>query len=401
MSPNPTDRQHKRASLGRNNPGWITGRTVCQACLALLGGLLAQQTMAAFTILDWNLKGNGAANWNTNADQVQAIGRVLLYLNPDIITFNEIPVNQKYYMTNWSRSFLSNYNLAISPGNDGYICSAIASKFPITRSRSWLDGANLSTFGYSGSFTRDLFEAQIVVPGFPQPLHVFTTHLKAGTLSSPQNDTNRRGAEASAISNFLVTVYFTTNAVQPYILTGDLNEDIARPDTNNYISSLPVQRLIRAPTGLRLMTPVNAVSGQDFTLSIQGILNVRFDYILPCDLLFSNVAANQIFRTDLLPSPPPPLLAGDSATASDHLPVLMAFDNPYDRPFRLLSIARTNPTVTLRWESVPGQSYGVEISTNPGAWTTLANKLTATGANYSFSANVGEAVRFFRVYRMP
>jgi len=48
---------------------------------------------------------------------VQAIARQLQYLNPDIITLNEIPNGLRYQMTNWMTAFFQGYNLAISPGN--------------------------------------------------------------------------------------------------------------------------------------------------------------------------------------------------------------------------------------------------------------------------------------------
>ena len=128
--------------------------------------------------MTWNVAGNGAADWSTNASQVQAIGRQVAALNPDIITFNEIPQAKTYGMTNFANLWLPGYYLATNSGSDGFIRSVIASRFPITRSQSWLARSSLSDFGYSGSYTRDLFEAQIQVPGATEPLHVFTTHLK-------------------------------------------------------------------------------------------------------------------------------------------------------------------------------------------------------------------------------
>jgi hypothetical protein len=92
----------------------------------------------------------------------------------------------------------------------------------------------------------------------------------------------------------------TTNALHPYVLTGDLNEDINRPVSTNQ----PVQRLISAPTGLQLTPPRNPFNSDDRTWSIQGGLSVRLDYLLPCSLLFSNIASSQI-RTDLLTNSPP------------------------------------------------------------------------------------------------
>ena len=271
-------------------------------------------------------------------------------LQPDIITFNEIPANYTWEMTNFVAAFLPGYYLATNSGTDGYIRSVIASKYPIVESRSWLDGASLASFGYSGNFTRDLFQAQIAVPGLTNLLNVFTTHLKA-TTSSPQNDANRRAAEASAISNFFVTTYLAgPDAQSPYLLTGDLNEDIFRPETSRYTSGQPIQRLVSSPTGLRLTTPRNPYSESDLTLSIRTTLNVRFDYILACSSLYSNLASSQVFRTDLLPAPSLPLLAADSATASDHLPVMMVFNLPAPPPpFR----RRPSPPRTTR--TAPGR----------------------------------------------
>lgn len=350
----------------------------------------------AFSLLTYNTCGNGAADWSTNAPQVQAIGRQMQYLQPDIITFNEIPQNYTYEMTNFVNVYLPGYYLAMNSSSDGFIRSVIASRFPITRSKSWLHGADLNPYGYTNAnFTRDLFEAQIAVPGFAQPLHVFTAHLKA---DSDADCCAKRAAEASAISNFFVTAYLTTNALHPYTLSGDMNEDIARPPST---SQQPIQRLISAPTGLQLTTPTNPVTGSELTISIQASLTKRFDYIFPCGLLFSNIASSQVFRTDLLTNPPPPLQTNDDKTASDHLPVMMTFSNPFNPPFRLLSIGVSNQTAALTWESVPGQAYRLDSSVDLNAWPTLASNLMATGAVYTFTTNLTDATRFFRVYRGP
>lgn len=349
-----------------------------------------------FSLMTYNTRGFGTTDWSTNAPQVQAIGRHLLALQPDIVTFQEIPYTNTWQMANWVIAYLPGYQLATNSVTDGLIRSVIASRFPIARSKSWLPHADLEPFGYTNAnFTRDLFEAEINVPGFPQPLHVFTTHLKSGTDSS--DDAARRAAEASAISNFFVTGFLTSNALRPYLLTGDLNEDIARPATG---SQQPVQRLTNG-TGLRLTTPRNPVTGGDQTFSIQASLNRRYDYILPGALLFANIASNQVFRTDLPANPPPPLLTNDSTVASDHLPVLMAFHHPYDKPFRLLSISRDDPAVALTWESVPGQSYRVDGASNLTAWTALISSLLATNTTCSFTTNPGGGDQFFRVRREP
>jgi len=354
--------------------------------------------VAGFTLMDYNTHGNFIGDWTTNSLQIQAIGRQVQYLNPDIITFQEIPMTNSVWshMGEFVSVYRPGYFLATNSGTDGFIRSAIISRFPITRSTSWLDGSSLTNFGYDGKFTRDLFEAQIAIPGFPQPLHVFTTHLKSG--NSVSVDAQRRAAEASAISNFLVHAYLTTNSLQPYLLTGDMNEDIASPATG---SQQPIQRLTNS-TGLVLTTPTNQFSGSEFTFSIQAAsMTKRYDYILPCNLLFANIASSQLFRSDLLPSPPPPLLATDSETASDHIPVFMTFNNPYDKPFQMLSFARSNLTLTLNWQSVPGQPYRVESSTNLTSWITLANNLIATGSTFTYATKLNDPMHYFRVYRVP
>ncbi|HEX5219111.1 MAG TPA: immunoglobulin domain-containing protein [Verrucomicrobiae bacterium] len=353
------------------------------------------------SILTYNVKGNGATDWSTNSLQVQAIARQLQYLQPDIVTFNEIPVDYTYAMTNWISTFLPTYKLAVSSGNDGSICSAIISRYTITRSNSWMARLDLRPFGYSNAnnnldnFTRDLFEAEIDVPGFPQPVHVFTTHLKATESAMDYADNAaKRAAEATAITNFLATNLVIPHPLRPYVLTGDMNDS----DT----SAFAIQKLVSPATGLTLTNPRNPVTTSINTYSTEfANPNSRLDYIFPSQLLLSNIRTSQVFRTDRLTPMPPNLNSNDCKVASDHLPVLMVFNNPYDKPFKFLSITRTHPTVTLQWESVPGQPYRMEASSNLASWVTLANSLVATGVNYTYSTNLSETTRLFRVQRIP
>jgi endonuclease/exonuclease/phosphatase family metal-dependent hydrolase len=371
----------------------MAGATNSQIATLTVGPAPTLQSNS-FTIVQYNVMGNFASDWSTNAPQVQAIGRELTYLNPDIITFNEIPNTMRGEMTNWGKAFLSGYNIYVSTGTDGAIRNAIASRFPIVRTNSWLDGVTLTNFNpaVTNGFTRDLFEAEIAMPGFAQNLHVFSVHLKSGTSDS--YDAARRAAEASAVSNFFATSFLTTNYLHPYILTGDMNEDIDHPATG---SQQPIQRLISSPTRLLLTTPLNPITHSNVTHSIQGTLDRRYDYIMPCPLLFSNMVSSQVFRTDLLTNPPSPLLTNDDVVASDHLPVLMTFNNPFYKPFNTTSFSRTGTNVSLNWQSVPGQTYRVEVSTNLTAWTALATNLMATNYSVAFTTNSTSGVNFFRV----
>ncbi len=351
---------------------------------------------AALSLLSYNVKGNGATNWSTNAPQVQAIGRQMSYLKPDVITFQEIPFNLSHEMTNFVKAYLPGYFLANNSGTDGFVRSVIASRFPITRSQKWLDGVSLTNFGYNGNFTRDLFEAQIAVPGFAQPLHVFTTHLKSGGSA---DDAQRRAAEAGAISNYFVTGFLTTNSQRPYVLTGDINEDVDNPPSN---SQQPVQRLANLATGLQWTTPRNPFDNNQRTWSIQAAsLSSRLDYIFPGGLLFTNIASSQVFRTDLLNPTPPAIQQFDNKTASDHLPVLMVFHNPWEPPFHIASLTRSNQQVTLNWQSALGRQYNVEAGSTLGIWSVLASNLTAQGSGMTFATNTAQPLYFFRVRRLP
>jgi len=375
-------------------------------------------TNGAIKILTYNVAGNNsgtgtnAAAWSTNAAQVQAIGRELMYLNPDIVTFNEIPTtNGVAQMPDWTKAFLPGFFLATNSFGDTYIQSVIASRFPITRSASHLHTASLNPFGYTNSssqnadnFTRDLFEAQIAVPNWPLPLHVFVAHLKSTGSTDPQSDARKRAAEASSVSNYFATVFLAgTNATHPYVLTGDLNEDAFSPDPK-YVSGQPIQRLTSPPTGLQMTIPINPVTCTDLTESIQGPLDARFDYILPCAILFSNLAGSEVFRTDLLTNFTAELNSNDDQIASDHLPVLMIFHNPFDTPFKLLSIARINQVVTLQWESQINRNFSLETSTDLFSWTPLATNITATTTSSPLvftHSNAADEKQFFRVYRTP
>jgi endonuclease/exonuclease/phosphatase family metal-dependent hydrolase len=357
------------------------------------------QQFPALSYVIYNMEGNGATNWTTNSPQVRAIARQLQYLNPDVITLNEIPNQFTYEMTNFIAAFLPGYFLADNSATDGFIRSGIASRFPIVAAKSYLHSSDLNQWGYTNSnFTRDLFEAQIAVPNFPQPLHVFVVHLKSG---QDTDSSLKRGAEASAVSNFFATVFLPTNSsFHSYVLSGDMNEDINRPPSSHPHS---IERLVNSGTGLQLTTPVNPISGSDLTHSIQSVsgLNKRYDYIMPCGLLFSNIVSSQVFRTDLLTNPPPlpPLQLNDDVVASDHLPVFMVFGNPYDKAFRFTSITQNAPNLRVTWESVPGQTYRLEASPDLASWNVFANNLMATGSVVTFSTNSSDDVKFLRVHR--
>ena len=232
------------------------------------------------------------------------------------------------------------------------------------------------------------------MPGLPQPFHFFTTHLKA---HPDEASSARRAAEARAISNFFAGVFLPTNALRPYVLVGDMNEDIYRPRTYEQGA---IQTLTSSPTGLQLTTPRNPATHDERTWSIQNpSLTIRFDYILPCGLLSSNITSSQVFRSDKVSPAAPPMLAGDSAAAADHLPVVMTFRDPYDVPLVIRSLRITNQLATVRWGTMPGDCYRVETSGDLTAWQAVATNLMAQSGELEFQTATGSTTQFFRVAR--
>jgi hypothetical protein len=181
------------------------------------------------------------------------------------------------------------------------------------------------------------------------------------------------------------------------VLTGDLNEDVAAPRPG---SALPIQRLANPQTDLWLTTPRNPYTQQDYTISIRSSLFARYDYILPCGLLGSNLLDSAVFRSDLLQPTPPGLLAQDSRTASDHLPVWAEFRDPYEVPFRLIDFRVGPGFVRLRCQTQRGWRYRVESSSTLREWTTASSLVLATNTLIEWNLPASGSLGFFRVRRL-
>jgi hypothetical protein len=81
--------------------------------------------LAALSLLTYNVAGNGVADWSTNSPQVQAIGRQMAFLRPDVITFNEISFTNTWQMPSFVAALLPGYFLATNSGTDGFIRSVV------------------------------------------------------------------------------------------------------------------------------------------------------------------------------------------------------------------------------------------------------------------------------------
>lgn len=151
---------------------------------------------------------------------------------------------------------------------------------------------------------------------------------------------------------------------------------------------------------MKLPTPLNPFTLSHVTHSIQGTLDARFDYVLPAGLLYSNIVASQVFRTDLLPPPLPlNLNSNDNIVASDHLPVVMVFNYP-DPPL-LAALSVSNQFVVLQWPALVGRKFIVQASSNLTTWTLAASNVTATSTQPTWTAAPTNAASFYRVARVP
>jgi hypothetical protein len=69
-------------------PMRLSFTSVC--VLTLLAGQWAERSGYALTVMTWNVSGS-SANWNTNSLQVQALGRQVAALMPDILRLVRSP----------------------------------------------------------------------------------------------------------------------------------------------------------------------------------------------------------------------------------------------------------------------------------------------------------------------
>jgi hypothetical protein len=121
--------------------------------------------------------------------------------------------------------------------------------------------------------------------------------------------------------------------------------------------------------------------------------------VLPCNLLYYSVNGSQVFRSEPVSPPAPPLLAGDTATAADHLPVFLSFRDPSNVPMAIRGPTVSNEVATLRWTTIRGERYCVESSLNLAAWQSAVANLVATTNELSVQIPAVGANQFFRLAR--
>ena len=269
-------------------------------CLSLPAGA------AEVTILDWNIFSYNDAG----SDEYDALVRIVEALDPDIILFQEAqnPSGRAAFMSHFSAEYPNSFlgdPLSDNPRNQ------ILSAYPLS------NAAMIFTADPNGGdFERPTIRVDVdVVPGEPgTELRVYSTHYKSGSTSRDRTlRLNQATEDVDDIQAFLLgdpdgRVYYA----------GDLNSEPGDP---------PLNKLATALTRLPIANPNN---GNGETRWVSG---KTIDHIYYSLTLSGHIHDQFIFYSNTYPGAtvPPPALANDSETASDHLALVTTVfipDNP-------------------------------------------------------------------------
>lgn len=266
------------------------------------------------SVVTWNTR---KAFADSGSAAFHAAGRIARYLNADVYALQETPptIGSISNVVRFRDSYLTNYYVVRSGNNDTFNRQTILSRYPVRSFgdavvNTWTNIGDVVT-DYTNKFTRELFYAQIDVPG-ADLLHVYSAHLKATTSDTADQLLAhlRREAEARQIVWHL-DGRWSNQPAQQIVLCGDMNTVVGVP-----AYGMAVDILTNCASGLRLTeAPRNPITLADGTYS-NGTL--RFDYQLPSPRAVD--VDRRVFRTDI-GTPPAGLFPADTPTASDHLPV--------------------------------------------------------------------------------
>ena len=331
---------HRRAVVSR-----------CLSALAVAGLLWSSSTLHGETslrVLDFNLH-RDLGGTDSNKSSQPALAKVVNYLDPDVWTINELGGNDASFNASFARSDLIRFveeNLTIFGTNpqegadffvhigtivDGFITNAIVSRYPLLAARTYSDAGN----GFNA--LRGLEMVFVDLPG-ASDLGVFTAHLKAFNATS---DAEKRQAEAN-VDSANVADWLQGHPSAGAVLTGDWNETedtgeianwnahkIGDPLPNTGESYHPIATMKSA--GLVDAAPASITGDRD-TISSTSPTS-RFDYMLYTPGRLS-LTGGMVFDTRqystaqlaaLNAANGTNFVAGDSMSASDHLPVLAIF----------------------------------------------------------------------------
>ena len=324
--------------------------------LILLMSACAATAQVNVRVLHYNIHRDiGGSDSNFSAQP--ALAKIVNYLAPDVWTINELGGNNVSFNATAAHDYLVafirdnvtifgrnpqenvNYFVYLSSIDDNFETVAIVSRYPFTSTTTYSDA--------NGSFRalRGFPRASINVNG--TGIDIFTAHLKA--LNS-DTDAEKRQGEAQ-VDNSNVRSWLASHGSDAVIVTGDWNETEEPGETTNW-SRHQIGDLL--PNNSEPYRPISIMRSGLFdprVLSIAGRIDTinstkptaRFDYTTyaqarfvggeifdtkqytPAQLAALNVATGNNFA------------ASDSATASDHLPILAVFQA--GGPAQLLNIS--------------------------------------------------------------
>jgi len=318
----------------------------------VLGFLFVVPDLGAQTsvrILDYNIHRDiGGSDSNTGSQL--SLAKVVNYLHPDVWTINELGGNSTAFnaitahdlLVSFIRADLTffgpnpqegrDFYVYVGAINDGFIANAIVSRYPMLSSQTYSDA------GGGSPALRGMAQAVVDLPGTNVDLAAFTAHLKASNASS---DAAKRQAEAHADAAN-VSAWMSSHSGGAVVMTGDWNEDLEIGATANWTGhkigdSLPTTGEAYEPATLMLspgLTDANPLSVRGNHNTIDSTSpNSRFDYLGYAGPAFALQGA-MVFDTKQYTTSELAALnaafgagfvAGDSANASDHLPVFAVF----------------------------------------------------------------------------
>ena len=333
------------------------------ALIWLLGFGLAEMAGAqtVVRVLHYNIH-RDVGGTDSNVASQPALAKVVNYLAPDVWAINELGGNNSSFNATTAHNTLVafiNANLtifgpspqenvnyfiyigeAITGQADTYIKPAIVSRYPFLTTQTYSD-ANAAA-GYPAM--RGLVSAQVNLPGAVE-LGVFTTHLKASSFgdSATTSDTNAQKRQAEAETDVVnLQSWLAAHVGDAAVMAGDWNETEEPTETDNWKNgpiggTLPNGRIYRPVSTLRdvgFFDPRPVGIGGKISTIDSSSPNARFDYLFyrgsHLTYLSGTVfdtkqinAAGQL--TALNAANGTSFVAGDSASASDHLPVLEVF----------------------------------------------------------------------------
>jgi endonuclease/exonuclease/phosphatase family metal-dependent hydrolase len=321
---------------------------LASVCLSI--GAFDLHAQVTVRVLDFNIHRDlGGTDSDTAAQP--ALARIVNYLDPDVWTINELGGRSTSFKATVAHDDLVNFieqDLTIFGANpqegadffvyigtiiDGFITNAIVSRFPLLATQTFSDAGD----GFAA--LRGLTMGFVDLPG-ANDLGVFTAHFKAFNSTT---DAERRQAEADTDSSN-VRNWINTHPSAGAVVAGDFNEteDSGQPAnwSGHAIGDLlpnsgepyhPITTM-KSP-GLIDAMPVS-IRGDKDTIDAAGPTpTTRFDYMLfapenltlSSGMIFDTKQYTSVQLAALNAANGTSFLAADSATASDHLPLLAVF----------------------------------------------------------------------------